>query len=98
MLPLHHPSSNGVAEQLVQTFKRLLKASVHRGRSIQQGLCDFLLSYRNTSHATTREGPSMLFMKQPLRTHLDLLQPSTQTMVEDKQAQQKKNHDFHTKQ
>ena len=40
----------------------------------------------------------MLFMKRPLRTHLDLLRPSTQTMVEDKQAQQKKDRDVHTKQ
>ena len=53
--PPYHPSSNGAAERLVQTFKRSLKAFVQRGRSIQQGLCDFLLSYRSTLHATTRE-------------------------------------------
>ena len=40
----------------------------------------------------------MLFMKRPLRTRLDLLRPSTQAMVEDKQAQQKKDHDVHYKQ
>ena len=40
----------------------------------------------------------MLFMKRPLCTHLDLLRPSIQVTVNNKQAQQKKDHDVHTKQ
>ena len=40
----------------------------------------------------------MLFMKRPLHTCLDLLRPNVQVTVEYKQAQQKKDHDVHTKQ
>ena len=82
----------------METFKRLLKASVQKGRPLQRALCEFLLPYRNTPYATTNESPSMLFMKRPLCTQLNLLRPNTQAMVEDKQAWQKKDHDVHTKQ
>ena len=37
-------------------------------------------------------------LKQQLRSCLDLLQPTVQETVETKQAQQKQNHDVHTKQ
>ena len=40
----------------------------------------------------------MLFLKQQLRTCLDLLRPNVQVTVENKQAQQKKNRDVHTEQ
>ena len=49
----YHPTLNEAAEQLVQTFKQILKSYVHKGRSTQQGLCDFLLSDRNTLQYTT---------------------------------------------
>ena len=93
----YHPSSNGAAERLVQTFKRSLKVADKQGKSVSQRLCEFLLSYRNTPHSTTNEAPSMLFLKRQLRTCLDLLRPNVQVTVENKQAQQKKNRDVHTK-
>ena len=40
----------------------------------------------------------MLLLKRQLRTCLDLLWPIVQAIVENKQAQQKQNHDVHTKQ
>ena len=75
----YHPSSNGTVERFIQTFKRSLKATQLQGRSVDQRICEFLLSYRMTPHATTNELPSVLFMKRPLRTRLDLLTPNTES-------------------
>ena len=72
--------------------------------SIREGLYnrDFVTFYCHieTRHilATTNESPSILFMKRPLCTRLDCLRLSVQVTVKDKQAQQKKGHDVHTKQ
>ena len=41
--------------------------------------------------------PAELFMKCPLRTRLDLLRPSIQKRVQEKQADQKHYHDAHSK-
>uniref|UniRef100_A0A1A8MV40 Integrase catalytic domain-containing protein n=1 Tax=Nothobranchius pienaari TaxID=704102 RepID=A0A1A8MV40_9TELE len=71
----YHPATNGLAERFVQTFKHALKAS--RGSApVQQRLDTFLLTYRNTPHATTREMPAMLFIGRKLRSRLDFLKPS----------------------
>ena len=94
----YHPSSNGAAERFVQTVKRSIKAAEQQGKSVSQRICEFLLSYRNTPHVTTKEMPSMLFLKRQLRTRLDLLRPDIQATVHDTQDQQKKYHDTHTKQ
>ena len=55
------PSSNGAAERFVQTFKKAMKASSNVAGGIQQRLAAFLLSYRSTLHATTKEAPCQLF-------------------------------------
>ncbi|XP_039384821.1 uncharacterized protein K02A2.6-like, partial [Mauremys reevesii] len=71
----YHPSTNGLAERFVQTMKHALKSA--RGQhSIQKRLDTFLLSYRNTPHATTQASPAFLMMGQQLRTCFDLLKPS----------------------
>ncbi|XP_060799470.1 uncharacterized protein K02A2.6-like [Neoarius graeffei] len=63
----YHPASNGLAERFVQTFKHALKSS--RGTApVQQRLDTFLLTYRNTPHATTKESPAMLFIGRKLRS------------------------------
>lgn len=70
----YHPSTNGAAERFVQSMKHALKASQGQG-SLHQRLNNFLLTYRNTTHSTTKATPAMLLIKRQLRTNLDLLKP-----------------------
>ena len=93
----YHPSTNGLAERFVQTFKRALQASEQSGRSFNQRLVNFLFSYRTTPHSTTNRTPSSLFLKRELLTRLDLLRPECATKVGEKQAAQKLDHDSHAK-
>lgn len=72
----------------MQTFKQAMRASTTGGSTPHQQLCSFLLNYRNTPHTTTGESPSMLFLKRPLRTRLDLLRPKLGDKVRLKQATQ----------
>ena len=89
----YHPSSNGLAERFVQTFKRAMKASEYDGKSMQHRLSNFLLTYRSAPHATTNQSPSSLFLKREVRTRFDLLKPDGETQVTAKQALQKLAHD-----
>ena len=93
----YHPSSNGLAERFVQTFKRAMKAGVKDGNPLSVRLAQFLLCYRSTPHATTDSSPSELFLQRKIRTRLDLLKPDLETFVASKQAHQKKHHDSHAK-
>ncbi|XP_028660385.2 uncharacterized protein K02A2.6-like [Erpetoichthys calabaricus] len=86
----YHPSTNGLAERMVQTLKHALKASKSEA-PFKQRLYTFLLKYRNTPHATTGMSPADLFLKRQLRTRLDWLRPATTQMrVYDKQHDQVK--------
>ena len=89
----YHPSSNGLAERFVQTFKRAMKASQHDGKSLQCRLSNFLLTYRSAPHATTNQSPSSLFLKREVRTRFDLMKPDNDRQVTAKQALQKMAHD-----
>ena len=92
----YHPLTNGQTERFIQTFKKALKAGKDEG-SLKQRLARFLLSYRTAPHATTKEAPCVLLMGRPLCTRLDLLKPNHESQVVDQQAQQKANHDRHSK-
>ena len=93
----YHLSTNGLAERFVQTFKNAIRASEHDGFSLIGRLNTFLGKYRATPHATTGSTPSELFLQQRVRTKLDLLKPEIEITVQNKQLQQKKNHDKHSK-
>ena len=56
-------------------------------------LSQFLLKYRIVPHATTDVSPAELFLKHLSHTRLDLLKPSMQEHVFNKQFEQKKHHD-----
>ncbi|XP_051983106.1 uncharacterized protein K02A2.6-like [Xyrauchen texanus] len=91
-----HPATNGLAERLVQTFKWALRCS--KGpTSIQQRLDTFLLAYRNTPHATTKESPAMLFLHRRLRSRLDLLKPNVASVVEKAQIKLCQQRQVHAK-
>ena len=87
----YHPSSNGLAERAVQTFKAAMRKDA--STNVQLHLPRFLFHYRNTPHSTTGVPPSELLMGRHLRTHLDLLHPTTAARVQSNQERQKRNHD-----
>lgn len=85
----YHPSSNGLAERAVQSFKQGIKR-------IEGEMCKinkFLFKYRIMPHSTTGVSPSELLIGYKLRCRINLLHPDLAKKVEDKQGKQKKYHD-----
>jgi hypothetical protein len=79
---------NGLAERFVQTMKQTLKSSQGNG-SLNRLLNTFLLTYRNTPHATTKVAPASAMKKRQLRTRLNLLRPpKTRQVVQTQQRAQ----------
>ena len=77
----YHPSSNGLAERAVQTFKQSV---TKLEGSMEERLTKFLFKYRVTPHTTTGLSPAELLMGRRLRTHLDLLHPDTASRMTKK--------------
>jgi transposase InsO family protein len=84
----YHPSTNGFAERSVKSFKHALKAMRGEKGTVQKKLAKYLLSYRNTPHATTGQTPATLMFGRNLRTRLDLLKPDIRRDVVRKQFDQ----------
>ena len=82
----YHPSSNGLEERAVQTFKQSLRQI--QGGSVKEKLTKFLFKYRITPHSTTGVAPAELLMGRRLRSRLDLLKPSVAATVENNQLKQ----------
>ena len=87
----YHPSTNGLAERAVQTFKQGL---LHQKLgSIETKLSCFLFKYRLTPHSTTGSSPAELLLGRRPRSRLDILHPDLAVRVETRQAAQKQDHD-----
>ena len=93
----YHPATNGLAERFVQTMKQALKASKNSELSLSHRLCNFLLTYRSSPHATTGVSPALLFLNREVRTRFDLLRPSPDAHIRGKQSTQKFHHDKHSR-
>ena len=86
-LPPYHPTSNGLAERAIQTFKKGL-------RKFKSGTLSFILSrsllwYRITPHSATGSSPSELLWGRRLRSRLDLVLPDAEQGPQEAQDRQK---------
>ena len=93
-----HPSSNGLAERAVQTFKEGMKRMQGGKESLETKVSRFLFSYRITPHSTTGLSPAEMLNSRRPRSAFDLLRPDLRAKVERKQWTQKRNHDTQQKQ
>ena len=90
----YHPSSNGLAERYVQTFKEALKKS--QG-DIETRLARFLFMYRLTPQSTTGQCPAELLLGRRPRSPLDALHPDLSEKVVREQQRQKTIRDRHAR-
>ena len=87
-----HPATNGLVERFVQSFKAAMKTTKASKNTVNKHLASFLIAYRNSSHGTTASSPAMHLLGRPLRTRLNLLDPSSEARVLDQQTNQVINH------
>ena len=78
----YHPSSNGLAERAVQTFKNSMKKLEG---PMESRILSFLFRYRMTPQCTTGLSPAEMLMNRRLRSRLDLIHPDVSRKVEQKQ-------------
>ncbi|XP_011404918.1 PREDICTED: uncharacterized protein K02A2.6-like [Amphimedon queenslandica] len=78
----YHPSSNGLAERAVKTFKSTVSKL---DGLMEHCLTQFRFKYRVTSQTTTNLSAVQLLIGRRLRTIMDLLHPDASKRVEDKQ-------------
>ena len=77
----YRPSTNGLVERMVQSFKNAVKAD-RSDRSIQHKLDRFLFAYRTAPHATAGPSPAQLLFGRNLKSRLDLLKPNIKRVVD----------------
>ena len=68
----YHPEANGEVERFNRCLKKCIQTAVANGRNWRIDLETFLLNYRNTQHATTKETPAKLMFGRNLRDKLPL--------------------------
>ena len=85
----YHPSTNGLAERMVQSFQNAVKADSSE-RSIQHKLDRFLFAYRTAPHATTGHSRVQLLFGRNLKSRLDLLKPNINRVVDGRLLKKRK--------
>lgn len=94
---VYKPSTNGLAERMVRTFKNTLKVSKE---PVLTTIDRFLFNYRLTPHSTTGVSPAELMFGRKLRSKLDLLSPAGMiaSRVSSRQQKQVEHHSAHPRQ
>ena len=82
----YHPSTNGLAERAVQSFKQGMR-KIEDG-SIHSRISRFLFRYRITPHPSTGISPAESLMGRKLRSCLDLIYPDAAKKMDNKQQRQ----------
>ena len=77
----YHPTTNGLAERTVQTFKEGMRRQ--KTGSVETCVARFLFAYRNTPQSTTGISPPVMMFNRPLRCHLDLLKPDIGATIQE---------------
>ncbi|XP_046810007.1 uncharacterized protein K02A2.6-like [Lucilia cuprina] len=81
--PPFHPSSNGLAERTVRTFKESFKKNMCDKHDKSRAVFKFLSTYRSTPNTVTGKSPAELFHGRQPRTILSALFPSKHSKVEN---------------
>ncbi|XP_058456730.1 uncharacterized protein K02A2.6-like [Malaya genurostris] len=76
----YHPATNGQAERYVQTFKDKIKALKCSRSDVQKELQQMLMAYRRTPHPATGKSPSLIVFGRQIKSRIDLMIPSEQTL------------------
>ena len=84
-----HPSSNGLVERSVRTFKDGMKRLEGSEGTVHTKLSRFVLAYRSTPQTTTGVTPAELLFNRCLRIRLDLIRPDVGPCLEAQQSSQK---------
>ena len=91
----YYPSSNGLAERAVQTFKEGMKKL--KDGSLETRVSRFLSRYRITPQTSTGVSSAELLLGRKPRSRLDLAYPDISRKVPDSQWSRKQRHDLHVK-
>ena len=75
-----HPSSNGLAENVVRFLKQALNKA-HRSDGIESKIAKFLATYRATTHSVTGRAPAELLLDRLARMRLSLIHPCMSNRV-----------------